>query len=220
MSDPSDAPSSSAWPIITSGGLISPWIRMRRSYGRYNRQPAARSSKCRTSAGSITITNAAPPDHPSPRRQTGTVPEQVRSIHATCRRHTTYLSVARPLFSRCPSDVAARFRALELPARDPDDGSDRLRSADGVSGRDREQPGTAREPSRRVEPVRDHVRCPIAAPCHLHDGNSRKKVQNVRGECSWSLHVLRTPRCMKMGLVVLRRSAHNTLWNRPHFLSR
>src|SRR6516225_10492311 len=59
MSDPSDAPSSSSWPIITSGGLISPWTRMRRAHGRCNRQPAARSSKCRTSAGSITITNAA-----------------------------------------------------------------------------------------------------------------------------------------------------------------
>ena len=38
--------------------------------------------------------------------------------------------------------------------------------------------------SRRAEPVRDHVRCPIAAPCHLDDRNSRKKVQNVRGDSS------------------------------------
>ena len=38
--------------------------------------------------------------------------------------------------------------------------------------------------SRRVETVRDHVRCPTAAPCHLHDGDSHKKVQNVRGDSS------------------------------------
>jgi len=54
-------------------------------------------------------------------------------------------------------------------------------AAPSIWERRREQPGTAREASRRVEPVRDHVPCPIAAPCHLHDGNSRKKVQNVRG---------------------------------------
>jgi hypothetical protein len=111
--------------------------KMRRSHGRYNRQPAARSSKCRMSAGSITITNAAPPDHRSPRRQTGTGPGAGSLNSRRPADGTTYLSVARPLFSRCPSDGAARFRTLELPAGDPDDGSDRLKSADGVSGRDR-----------------------------------------------------------------------------------
>jgi len=61
--------------------------------------------------------------------------------------------VARPLFSRCPSDVAARFRALELPAGDPDDGSDRLRSADGVSGRDRRHRAPRRPGRPRIDPL-------------------------------------------------------------------
>jgi len=38
--------------------------------------------------------------------------------------------------------------------------------------------------SRRPEPVRDHVCCLITAPGHLHDGNSRGRVQNVRADSS------------------------------------
>jgi hypothetical protein len=48
------------------------------------------------------------------------------------------------------------------------------------------------------------------------DGNSRENVQNVRGVH----HELRSPRSMKMDLVVMSRSSHNLLWNRTHFLSR
>ena len=32
----------------------------------------------------------------------------------------------------------------------------------------------------RQNRIRDHGRCPSAAPCRLNDENSRRKVQNVR----------------------------------------
>jgi hypothetical protein len=50
--------------------LISHWTRMRPSGGLHNRQPAARSSKCPTSAGCNTTTNVALPDHRSSAGQT------------------------------------------------------------------------------------------------------------------------------------------------------
>ena len=57
----------------------------------------------------------------------------------------------------------------------------------------REKPGTARRTSRRAEPVRDHVRCPIAARGRLSDENSRENVQNVRGNSSAEFsHLTRT----------------------------
>jgi hypothetical protein len=48
------------------------------------------------------------------------------------------------------------------------------------------------------------------------DDNSRRTVQNVRGVH----HELRSPRRMKMDLVVMSPSSHNLLRDRAHFLSR
>jgi putative transposase len=51
----------------TSGALTCRWTKMRPSRGLPNRQPAARSSQSRTSAGCIITTNVAPPDRRSRR---------------------------------------------------------------------------------------------------------------------------------------------------------
>jgi hypothetical protein len=137
MSDPSDAPSGSSWPIITSGGLISPWTRMRRSHGRHNRQPAARSSKSRTSAGSITTTNAAPPDHRLRAARLGRHQNRFAQFTQSLPTGHGAPSVDLPPFSHCPSEVATRFSTPKLRAGDPDDG-EALRGADGVSDREGE----------------------------------------------------------------------------------
>ena len=66
--------------------------------------------------------------------------------------------------------------------------------------------------AKTVSAVRDCQEQPLP----VNGENSRANVQNVLGVH----HELRSPRSMKMDLVVMSRSSLNLLWNRTHFLSR
>jgi hypothetical protein len=100
---------------ITSGGLTSPWTRMRPFRGPSNRPPSVRSAKSHTSAGCITTTNVERRERRVPRD----LRENVRGRGPPGARHARRRQHPHRVQSSCSAFSDRAWRPRDQPAGGP-----------------------------------------------------------------------------------------------------